>query len=104
MNSKYVGDIAYLSVSGVKPLCLATVIDLASRRLAGWVIADHMRTELVIDALTAAGRTHGSLEGAIMHTDHGSPYTSRAFAEICSSAGVRQSMGAVGSSADNCRC
>jgi transposase InsO family protein len=52
--TKYVGDITYLPVSGAKPLYLATVIDLASRRLAGWAIADHMRTELVIDALAAA--------------------------------------------------
>lgn len=101
VNTKYVGDITYLPVSGAKPLYLATVLDLASRRLAGWAIAVHMRTELVIDALAAAGRTRGSLDGAIMHTDHGSQYTSRAFAEICRSAGVRQSMGAVGSSADN---
>lgn len=101
VNRKYVGDITYLPVSGAKPLYLATVIDLASRRLAGWAIADHMRTELVIDALTAAERTRGTLTGAIMHTDHGSQYTSRAFAEICRSAGVRQSMGAIGSSADN---
>lgn len=46
------------------------------------------RTELVIDALAAAERTRGSLAGAVMHTDHGSKqYTSRAFAEICRSAG-----------------
>ncbi|MFI1285134.1 IS3 family transposase [Streptomyces sp. NPDC020858] len=101
VNTKYVGDITYLPVSGAKPLYLATVIDLASRRLAGWAIADHMRTELVTDALAAAERTRGSLTGAVMHTDHGSQYTSRAFAEICRSAGVRQSMGAIGSSADN---
>ncbi|WP_371801352.1 IS3 family transposase [Streptomyces sp. NBC_01732] len=101
VNRKYVGDITYLPVSGAKPLYLATVIDLASRRLAGWAIADHMRTELVIDALTAAERTRGNLTGAIMHTDHGSQYSSRAFAELCRSAGVRQSMGAIGSSADN---
>ncbi|THA22909.1 IS3 family transposase, partial [Streptomyces sp. A1547] len=101
VNTKYVGDITYLPVSGAKPLYLATVIDLASRRLAGWAIADHMRTELVIDALTAAKRTRGSLTGAVMHTDHGSQYTSRAFAETCRSVGVRQSMGAIGSSADN---
>ncbi|WP_328930116.1 IS3 family transposase [Streptomyces sp. NBC_00190] len=72
VNTKYAGDITYLPVSGSKPLCLATVIGLASRRLAGWAIADHMRTELVTDALTAAGRTRGSLAGAVMHTDHGS--------------------------------
>ncbi|GGZ25270.1 hypothetical protein GCM10010300_80900 [Streptomyces olivaceoviridis] len=80
---------------------LATVIDLASRRLTGWAIADHMRTGLVTDALAAAERTRGSLAGAVMHTDHGAQYTSRAFADACRQAGVRQSMSAIGSSADN---
>ncbi|MGW0565556.1 IS3 family transposase [Streptomyces sp. NPDC003016] len=101
VNTKYVGDITYLPVSGAKPLYLATVIDLASRRPAGWAIADHRRTELVIDALAAAERTRGSLTGAVMHTDHGSQYARRTFAEICRSAGIRQSAGAVGSSADD---
>ena len=100
-NTKYVGDITYLPLEGGKFLYLATVIDLASRRLAGWAIADHMRTDLVTDALAAAERTRGSLAGAIMHTDHGAQYTSRAFADACRKAGVRQSMSAIGSSADN---
>ncbi|MEU8952397.1 IS3 family transposase [Streptomyces sp. NPDC048489] len=60
VNMKYVGDITYLPVSGAKPLYLATVIDLASRRLAGWAIADHMQTELVSAALMAAERTAGA--------------------------------------------
>jgi transposase InsO family protein len=100
-NTKYVGDITYLPMDGQKFLYLATVIDLASRRLAGWAIADHMRTGLVIDALSAAERTRGSLAGAVMHTDHGAQYTSRAFSDACRQAGVRQSMSAIGSSADN---
>ncbi|MFB6395927.1 IS3 family transposase [Polymorphospora lycopeni] len=100
-NRRYVGDITYLPVGERGFLYLATVIDLHSRRLAGWAIADHMRTDLVIDALHAARQTRGSLAGAIMHTDHGAQYTSRAFAEACTTAGVRQSMSAVGSSADN---
>ena len=100
-NTKYVGDITYLPLDGGKFLYLATVIDLASRRLAGWAIADHMRTDLVTDALAAAERTRGSLAGAVMHTDHGAQYTSRAFANACRQAGVRQSMSAIGSSADN---
>jgi transposase InsO family protein len=100
-NQRYVGDITYLPVGERGFLYLATVIDLHSRRLAGWAIADHMRTELVIDALHAAQRTRGSLDGAIMHTDHGAQYTSRAFAAACTTAGVRQSMSTVGSSADN---
>ncbi|MFE9099041.1 IS3 family transposase [Streptomyces sp. NPDC007264] len=101
LNTKYVGDITYLPLDGGKFLYLATVIDLASRRLAGWAIADHMRTDLVTDALSAAERTRGSLAGALMHTDHGAQYTSRAFADACRQAGVRQSMSAIGSSADN---
>ncbi|WP_375371987.1 IS3 family transposase [Salinispora sp. H7-4] len=100
-NQRYVGDITYLPVGERGFLYLATVIDLHSRRLAGWAIADHMRTELVIDALYVAQRTRGSLTGAIMHTDHGAQYTSKAFADACTTAGVQQSMSAVGSSADN---
>jgi transposase InsO family protein len=70
-NQRYVGDITYLPVGEGGFLYLATVIDLNSRRLAGWAIAEHMRTELVLDALHAAKRTRGSLDGAILHTDHG---------------------------------
>ncbi|CAL9624936.1 hypothetical protein SUDANB6_05950 [Streptomyces sp. enrichment culture] len=100
-NTKYVGDITYLPIDGGKFCYLATVIDLASRRPAGWAIADHMRADLVTDALAAAVRTRGTPTGSITHTDHGAPYTSRAFTEACSSAGVRQSMSAARSSADN---
>ncbi|WP_435839344.1 MULTISPECIES: IS3 family transposase [Streptomyces violaceoruber group] len=100
-NTKYVGDITYLPLDGGKFCYLATVIDLASRRLAGWAIAGHMRADLVTDALAAAIRTRGSLAGSIMHTDHGAQYSSRAFAQACRSAGVRRSMSAIGSSADN---
>ncbi|ELS50585.1 putative transposase [Streptomyces viridochromogenes Tue57] len=70
-NTKYVGDITYLSVSDGEFLYLATVIDCFSRRLVGWSIADHMRTELVTDALRAAARRRGSLAGAVFHSDHG---------------------------------
>ena len=101
VNTKYVGDITYLRIGASRFCYLATVMDLASRRLAGWAAADHMRVDLVADALKAAERTRGSLKGAIFHTDHGSQYTSKAFAEACQRAGVIQSMGAVGTSADN---
>ena len=49
----------------------ATVIDCHSRRLVGWAVADHMCTDLIADALTAARATRGSLAGAIFHSDHG---------------------------------
>ncbi|RSM46836.1 hypothetical protein DMB66_48840 [Actinoplanes sp. ATCC 53533] len=55
----------YLPIGERGFLCLATVIALHSRRLAGWAIADHMRTDLVIDAPTAVHRIRGSLDGAI---------------------------------------
>ncbi|WP_372516518.1 IS3 family transposase [Streptomyces noursei] len=100
-NTKYVGDITYLPVGDGESLYLATVIDCFSRRLVGWSIADHMRTSLIADALQAAAATRGSLAGAVFHSDHGAQYTSRQFAEICTELGVRQSMGAVGTSADN---
>ncbi len=97
-NSRYVGDITYLPVEGGRFLYLATVIDLYSRRLVGWSIADHMRTELVADALEAARAERGCVAGALFHSDQ---YTSAAFARVCGRLGVVQSMGAVGSSADN---
>ncbi|MFE5515151.1 IS3 family transposase [Streptomyces sp. NPDC056529] len=100
-NTKYVGDITYLPIDSGKFCCLATVIYLSSRRPAGWAIADHMRVDLVTNALDTAIRTRGSLAGSIMHTDHGAQYTSRSFAETSRSAGVRQNMSAVGTSADN---
>ena len=56
-NQRYVGDITYLPLADGSNLYLATVIDCYSRRLAGWAIADHMRTELVEDALHR-GRRH----------------------------------------------
>ena len=71
-NRRYVGDITYLPLADGTNLYLATVIDCYSRRLAGWAVADHMRTELVEDALKAAAATRGSLKGAIFHSDHGS--------------------------------
>ena len=100
-NQRYVGDITYLPIADGSNLYLATVIDCHSRRLVGWAVADHMRTELVIDALQAAVATRGSLAGSIFHTDHGSVYTSKEFARLCAALGVTQSMGAVGTSADN---
>ncbi|MBD3751788.1 MAG: IS3 family transposase [Micrococcales bacterium] len=100
-NRRYVGDITYLPIADGSSLYLATCIDLGSRKLAGWQIADHMRTGLVEDALRAAARDRGSLAGTVFHSDHGSVYTSKAYGELCERLKVTQSMGAVGSSADN---
>jgi transposase InsO family protein len=101
-GTRYVGDITYLPIGDGKFLYLATVLDLCSRRLAGWSIAEHMRTNLVTDALEAAAATRGgTLRGAIFHSDNGAQYGSRQFAELCDALGVVRSRGAVGTSADN---
>ncbi|WP_448238841.1 MULTISPECIES: IS3 family transposase [Microbacterium] len=100
-NRRYVGDITYLPIADGSNLYLATCIDLGSRKLAGWQVADHMRTELVEGALRGAHRDRGSLAGAVFHSDHGSVYASKAYAALCEQLKVTQSMGAVGTSADN---
>jgi transposase InsO family protein len=102
-NTRYVGDITYLPVGNGEFLYLATVLDLCSKRLAGWSIADHMRTELVTDALkaAAAARGAGGLAGAVFHSDNGAQYASSEFAKVCEELGVIRSRGAVGTSADN---
>ena len=96
------GDITYLR-TGEGWLFLATVIDLFSRRVIGWSVADHMRTELVANALDAAIATRGGRveAGVIFHSDRGSQYTSAEFGELCDRHGVVQSMGATGVCWDN---
>ena len=98
---RYVGDITYLPLEDGTNLYFASCIDLGSRKLTGWAMAGHMRTELVEDALKVAWCECGTLAGAVFHSDHGSVYTSKSYAALCEQLGVRQSMGAVGSSADN---
>lgn len=100
-NEVYVGDITYLPIADGTNMYLATVIDCYSRRLVGFAIADHMRTCLVQEALLMAKSQRGSLKDAVFHSDHGSVYTSQAFQNTCASLGIRQSMGSVGTSADN---
>lgn len=102
VGSLYAGDITYLPYGNEgKFLYLATVLDVCSRRLVGRSIADHMRTDLVVEALESAAMARGSLDGARMHTDHGVQYTSSQFQAVCRHLGVVQSMGRIGSSADN---
>lgn len=102
-NTRYVGDITYLPVGEGEFLYLATVLDLCSKRLVGWSIADHMRTELITDALDAAAGARGpaGLRGALFHSDNGAQYASTDFAACCERLGVTRSRGKVGTSADN---
>ena len=77
------------------------MIDCYSRRLVGWSIAEHMRTELVADALRAADSQRGSLRGAVFHSDHEAQDGAKDHAELCPRLGVKRSMGAASTSADN---
>lgn len=99
-GTRLVGDITYLR-TGEGWLYLATIIDLATRMVVGWQIADHMRTSLIIEALEMA-RTHGHLRaGAIVHSDRGAQYASAAYAAYCTRIGVLRSMGRTGVCWDN---
>ena len=81
---------------------LAAVLDVFSRRIVGWSIADHLRSELVVDALEMARwRRRPPAGQTIVHSDRGSQYTSWAFGHRLRAAGLLGSMGRVGAAADN---
>ena len=99
-GQRLVGDITYLR-TGEGWLYLATVIDLCTRMVVGWQMADHMRTSLVTDALAMA-KNHGHVQpNAVFHADRGSQYTSKEFARYCRQNRVRRSVGRTGSCFDN---
>jgi putative transposase len=82
-------------------LYLAVVLDAFSRRVVGWSMADHLRTELVLDALDMAITQRNPTPGLVHHTDHGCQYTSLAFGRRLQQAGLVASMGTVGDALDN---
>lgn len=82
-------------------LYVAVVIDAFSRRVIGIAMADHIRAELVIEALDMAIAHRRPGAGLIHHSDHGSQYTSMAFGRRIREAGLNQSMGSVGDCFDN---
>ena len=98
-NQLWVADITYLPTwAGF--LYLAIVLDAWSRRIVGWALATHLRTELVLDALQMAASQRRP-EEVIHHSDQGCQYTSIAFGQRCRELGVRPSMGSVGDAYDN---
>ena len=101
-NQLWVADITYISTwTGF--LYLAVVLDAWSRRVVGWAMARHLRTELVLDALDMAVQQRHP-HGVIHHSDQGSQYTSLAFGKRCGQASVRPSMGSLGDCYDNALC
>ncbi len=98
----WVADITYIP-TGSGFLYLAVVVDAWSRRVVGWSMATHLRTELVLEALNMAlGQRRP--QGVIHHSDQGTQYTSIGFGQRCREAGVRPSMGSVGDCFDNALC
>ena len=101
-NQLWVADITYIPTwAGF--LYLAVVLDAWSRRIVGWAMATHLRTELVLDALEMA-RTQRRPTNVIHHSDQGCQYTSYAFGLRCREMNVRPSMGSVGDAYDNALC
>jgi transposase InsO family protein len=100
IDRRYVGDITYIA-TWEGWAYLATVIDLASRKVVGWALADHMRTELVEDALSAAFANRRPEAGVIFHSDRGCQYTSKDFADLARANGVVLSVGRKGECWDN---
>jgi transposase InsO family protein len=99
-GTKLVGDITYLpTLAGW--WYLATVIDLATREVVGYAMADHHRAGLVVDALRMAAGRGALKEGCITHSDRGAEYTSREYRAVIKELGLRQSMGRTGSCYDN---
>ena len=99
-NALWYGDITYVRTWDGWAY-IASVIDGYSRKVIGWAIADHMRTDLVLDALTMALEQRQPAAGVIFHADRGSQYTSSAFVEFCAKHGIRNSVGRTGICYDN---
>jgi transposase InsO family protein len=100
VNSRWCGDITYIS-TWEGWLYLATVIDIASRRVVGYAMADHLRTSLVAGALANAIAARDPQPGVIFHADRGCQYTSAEFAALAADCQVELSHGRTGQCWDN---
>jgi transposase InsO family protein len=99
-NQVWVGDISYIR-TWAGWLYLAVVLDAYSRKVVGWALADHMRTELATAALQMALTSRRPPPGLVCHSDRGSQYTSSRYGDILDRNGARQSVGRPGSCWDN---
>jgi len=95
----WVADITYVP-TWVGFVYLAVVLDVWSRKIVGWAMADHMQTELVLEALNSA-LAQRQPQQVVHHSDHGCQYTSYAFGQRCQQMNVVSSMGTVGDAYDN---
>lgn len=100
VNARWCGDITYVP-TWEGWLYLATVIDISSRRVVGHAVADHLRTDLVADALTNAVAARDPDPGVIFHSDRGCQYTSTQLADLARDCDVKLSVGRTGQCWDN---
>jgi transposase InsO family protein len=100
VNTRWCGDITYIA-TWEGWLYLATVIDIASRRVVGFALADHLRTELIAGALSDAVAARDPEPGVIFHSDRGCQYTSAAYAALADECEVTLSVGRTGQCWDN---
>jgi len=96
----WVGDITFVP-TGEGWLYLAILVDVSSRRVVGWAMADHLRTELALDALVMALRARHPGAGLVHHTDRGSQYTAAAYRAALATRDVIVSMSRAGECLDN---
>ena len=96
----WLADITYLATAEGF-LYLAFILDVYSRRIVGWAMESHLRTELVVDALQMAVWRRKPAPGLIHHSDQGIQYTSLSFGERLKEVGIRPSMGRTGTALDN---
>ena len=100
LDTRWCGDVTYIR-TWEGWAYLATVIDLASRRVVGWALADHMRTDLVANALRMACNQRRPPAGVVFHSDRGCQYTSGDYAALAAELGVTLSLGRKGQCWDN---
>ena len=96
----WVADITYVA-TGEGFLYLAFILDVHSRRVVGWAMEDHLRTEIVVDALRMAVWRRKPAPGLVHHSDQGAQYTSLSFGERLKEVGITPSMGRTGTALDN---
>jgi putative transposase len=94
-------DITYVPTAQNGFLFLAVTLDVFSRRVVGWSMADHLRAELALAALGMAEWNRHPRAGLIHHSDHGCQYTAAAFTDRCRALGIQCSMGTTGDCYDN---
>ena len=105
-NQKWLADITYITMKNGQSLYLSAIIDLHSRKILSWIVAPHMRAELVVDTLKKAIRNRRNTvpKNILFHSDRGVQYTSDELRQTLKRFGITQSMSGKGDCGDNAPC